>query len=251
MASNTVGKLVIVRHGLTEWSGKFTGWTDVDIIPEGITYVKKYGQKLKEEGYLFDIAYTSYLKRAIRTLWWFMSEIDQMYLPVHNYWQFNERHYGALQGLSKAETAQKLGEEQVNIWRRSYNTAPPPLTYDDKRHPRFEAKYRHLDPRNLPLSESLADTYKRAVPMFKETIHKDLMAGKNVIFSAHNNSLRAIIKHMDNLSDEEVMKLNIAYSIPLVYEFHSDGTPKKHYYLESDEVVQKVIEAIKNQAKGK
>lgn len=243
------GKLVIIRHGLTEWSGKFTGWTDIDIIEPGVTAAYKYGQKLKNEGYRFDIAYTSYLKRAIRTLWTALDALDQMYLPVVNSWKLNERHYGALQGQSKPEMVEKYGAEQVQQWRRSYNVPPPQMSLNDPAHPSHDPKYAGVDPQILPSGECLADTYERSVPYFQDHVIQDIKAGKNVILSGHHNSLRSIVKFLDNISDEEVVKVNIPYCIPLVYEFDKQGQATKHYYLESDAVVAEVIANIKNQTK--
>ncbi len=234
---------------MTEWSGKFTGWTDVDIIEEGIKEAYKYGRKLKEEGFTFDVCYTSYLKRAIRTLWVFMDALDMMHLPVVNSWKLNERHYGALQGESKPGMVEKYGEEQVNLWRRSYDVPPPKLQADDPRHPAHDPKYQGIDPVLLPASESLKDTYERSVPYFQETVESDLRQGKDVLLSGHHNSLRAIIKYLDNLSEDEVAKVNVPYCIPLVYELDGNARPLKHYYLAPDEEVKRVIDSIKKQTK--
>jgi len=215
-------KLVIIRHGLTEWSNRFTGWTDIDIAPEGIEMTKKYALRLKEKEYKFDIGFTSVLKRGIRTLEIVLETLGQESIPVIKDWHLNERNYGDLQGQNKAEAIVKYGEAQVKIWRRSYDAAPPN-------------------------GESLKDTYNRSVPYFQKTIEPEIKKGKKIILSGHHNSLRAIIKYLDNISDEDVVGLNIPYCIPLVYEFDENLKPIRHYYLASDEEVKKVIESIKNQ----
>ena len=217
-------KLVIIRHGLTEWSNRFTGWTDIDIAPEGIEMTKKYALRLKEKEYKFDIGFTSVLKRGIRTLEIVLETLGQESIPVIKDWHLNERNYGDLQGQNKAEAIVKYGEAQVKIWRRSYDAAPPN-------------------------GESLKDTYNRSVPYFQKTIEPEIKKGKKIILSGHHNSLRAIIKYLDNISDEDVVGLNIPYCIPLVYEFDENLKPIRHYYLASDEEVKKVIESIKNQTK--
>lgn len=242
-------KLVIIRHGITEWATKFTGWTDIDVAPAGIEETKKYGKKLKEEGFLFDIAYTSYLKRAIRTLWTVLDEMDLLWIPMIKDWHMNERHYGALQGLNKAETAAKYGEDQVNIWRRSYDTSPPLLELSDSRHPSHDEKYKEISPSELPAGESLKDTINRFIPYWQTEIEPQIKNGKKILVSLHSNSLRALIKYLDNLSSDEIMKVNVPYCIPLVYELDEHLKPIKHYYLATDEEVQNVIDAIKNQAK--
>ncbi|MCX7881434.1 MAG: 2,3-diphosphoglycerate-dependent phosphoglycerate mutase [Patescibacteria group bacterium] len=240
--------LVIIRHGLTEWTKKFTGWTDIDLAPEGVEMTKKYAARLREENIKFDFGFTSVLKRGYRTLEIVLEVLGQKEIPVIRDWHLNERHYGALQGLGKPETAAKYGEEQVAIWRRSYDVPPPKLELSDPRHPRFDPLYKDIPPEKLPSSESLKDTYARTVPYFKEKIESLLKKGKNVILSGHSNSLRSIIKYLDNLSDEEIVGVNVPYCIPLVYEWE-EGVIKKHYYLASDDEVKTVIEAIKNQAK--
>ncbi len=242
-------KIVIVRHGITEWATKFTGWTDIDVAPSGIEETKKYGKKLKEMGYTFDLSYTSYLKRAIRTLWTVLDEMDLLWIPMIKDWHMNERHYGALQGLNKAETATKYGEEQVTIWRRSYDTSPPLLEQGDLRHPSNDAKYKDVDPTKLPVGESLKDTIDRFIPYWKSEVEPQIKKGKKIIVSLHSNTLRALIKYLDNLSSEEIMKVNVPYCIPLVYELDENLKPIKHYYLAPDEEVQRVIEGIKNQTK--
>jgi len=242
-------KIVIIRHGITEWATKFTGWTDIDVTQSGIEETKKYGKKLKELGYSFDLSYTSYLKRAIRTLWTVLDEMDLLWIPMIKDWRMNERHYGALQGLNKAETATKYGEEQVAIWRRSYDVAPPLLELSDPRHPSNDSKYKGISPSDLPTGESLKDTIERFIPYWKSEVEPQITKGKKIIVSLHSNSLRALIKYLDNLSSEEIMKVNIPYCIPLVYELDENLKPIKHYYLAPDEEVQRVIEGIKNQTK--
>jgi 2,3-bisphosphoglycerate-dependent phosphoglycerate mutase len=244
-------KLVFVRHGKTSWADKFTGWTDVDVSPEGIQVTKKFARRLTDAGFRFDIAYTSYLKRAIRTLWTTLDEIDQMHIPVMTSWQLNERHYGALQGLNKAETAAKYGDSQVAVWRRSFDTPPPVLEVDDPRHPRYDKKYASIEPGLLPAAESLKDTIVRTVPYWEETIVPQVTSGKSVIISAHGNSIRAIAKHVEGISNEAIMGLNIAYSIPLVYEFDQEMKFIKKYYLATDAEVDTIISEIKSQGKSK
>lgn len=242
-------KFVIIRHGLSEWSNRFTGWTDIDLAPSGIEETKKYGLKLKELGYTFDLGFTSYLKRGIRTLEIVLEAMGLLTIPVIKAWQLNERHYGALQGLNKPETVAKYGKEQVDIWRRSYDIPPPPLEKTDPRHPSNDPVYKDIDPALLPSSECLKDTYNRSVPYFQKMIEPEIKEGKKVILSGHHNSLRAIIKYLDNISNEEIVSLNVPYCIPLVYELDANLKPIKHYYLASDEEVKRVIEGIKNQTK--
>lgn len=242
-------KLVLIRHGITEWATRFTGWTDIDVAPVGIEMTKKYGKALKEKGYTFDLSYTSLLKRGIRTLWTALDEMDLLWIPMIKHWRLNERHYGALQGLNKAETAEKYGAEQVNIWRRSYDVPPPKLTPDDPRHPSLDPKYKGFDPKELPLGESLKDTIERFLPFWQAEVEPQIKNGKKVICSLHSNTLRALIKYLDNLSPEEIMKVNVPYCIPLVYELDDNLKPLKHYYLAPDEEVAAVIESIKNQAR--
>lgn len=242
-------KLVIVRHGLSEWSNRFTGWTDIDLAPSGVDETKKYGLKLKELGYSFDLGFTSYLKRGIRTLEIVLKEMGLSKIPIIKAWQLNERHYGALQGLNKPETVAKYGKEQVDIWRRSYDIPPPPLEKNDPRHPANNPVYKDVDPLLLPSSECLKDTYNRSVPYFQKMIEPEIKAGKKIILSGHHNSLRAIIKYLGNISNEEIVSLNVPYCIPLVYELDENLKAIKHYYLASDEEVRRVIEGIKNQTK--
>jgi 2,3-bisphosphoglycerate-dependent phosphoglycerate mutase len=226
-------KLVLLRHGESTWNleNRFTGWTDVDLSENGIKEAHAGGKLLKEGGYVFDIALTSVLKRAIRTLWIAMEEMDQMWLPVENAWQLNERHYGALQGLNKAETAEKYGQEQVKIWRRSYSTPPPALDWDDPRHPHFDPRYAGLSKDQLPACESLEITLGRVMPYWNSRIVPLLKDGQRVLIAAHGNSLRAMVKHLDHISEEEIVELNIPTGIPLVYELNDDLTPIRHYYL--------------------
>lgn len=242
-------KVVLIRHGITSWATRFTGWTDIDVLPEGVEETKKYGAKLKELGYTFDIAYTSYLKRAIRTLWTALDAMDLLWIPMIKDWHMNERHYGALQGLNKAETAAKYGEEQVNIWRRSYDVPPPQLTLDDSRHPKNDPKYKDFDPKELPTGESLKDTIARFIPYWQKEVEPVIRSGKKIIVSLHSNSLRALIKYLDNLDEQQIMKVNVPYCIPLVYELDENLKAVKHYYLAPDEEVARVIDSIKNQAK--
>jgi 2,3-bisphosphoglycerate-dependent phosphoglycerate mutase len=244
-----MNKLVIVRHGLTEWTTRFTGWTDIDLAPAGIEMTKKYALRLKEKNFQFDIGYTSFLKRGIKTLETVLQVLDQENIPIIKDWHLNERHYGALQTLNKAETVEKYGEEQVNIWRRSYDISPPQVDISDPRHPKNDSKYKNIDPSLLPTGESLKLTYERSVPYFKDVVLTKVKDGKRVILSGHHNSLRAIIKYLDNISDLEIVKLNVPYCIPLVYEFDDNLKVIKHYYLASDEEVRSVIDSIKNQTK--
>ena len=245
-----MNRLVIIRHGLTEWSNRFTGWTDIDLSPEGIEMTKKYALRLKEKKYQFDIGFTSVLKRGYKTLEIVFEVLGQTNIPIIKDWHLNERHYGALQTLNKAETVAKFGEEQVLFWRRSYDVSPPKLDINDPRHPSCDFLYKDINPRLLPNGESLKETYQRSVPYFQKTIEPLIKKGKRIILSGHHNSLRAIIKYLDKISDEEVVNLNVPYCIPLVYEFDENAKPLKHYYLASDEEVEQVIELIKNQTKG-
>ncbi len=240
--------LVIVRHGLTAWAKKFTGWTDVDLSPEGIEMAKKYALRLREKNINFDKGFTSVLKRGYQTLEIFLEVLGQKNIPLYRDWHLNERHYGALQGLEKPETVEKYGEEQVNIWRRSYNVAPPKLSFSDPRHPRFDPLYNDVPVEELPSSESLKDTYERTIPYFQKNIEPLLKKGENIILSGHSNSLRAIIKYLNKISDKEIVEVNVPYCIPLIYEWKK-GMIKKYYYLASMEEVRQVIEAIKNQIK--
>ena len=226
-------KLVLLRHGESTWNkdNRFTGWTDVDLSDRGREEAAAAGRLLKEGGYTFDLAFTSVLKRAIRTLWIAMDALDLLWIPVTKDWRLNERHYGALQGLNKAETAARHGDAQIKIWRRSYDIPPPPLTPGDERHPSRDPRYAALDPRKLPLTESLKDTVDRFLPCWYESIAPALRLGTRVIIAAHGNSLRALVKYLDNVSESEIVELNIPTGIPLVYELQDDLTPIRHYYL--------------------
>jgi 2,3-bisphosphoglycerate-dependent phosphoglycerate mutase len=246
-------KLVLLRHGESTWNleNRFTGWTDVDLSPKGVEEAHEADRLLREGGYTFDIAYTSLLKRAIRTLWITLDGMDLMWIPVHRNWRLNERHYGALQGLNKAETAAKYGEKQVLVWRRSYSDPPPPLTPDDERYPGRDRRYAGIPPEELPLAESLKDTVARFLPYWHGTIVPDLRAGKRVLIAAHGNSLRALVKHLDGVSDEEIVGLNIPTGIPLVYELDDDLKPLGHEYLGDPEAARKAAEAVAKQAQQK
>lgn len=242
-------KLVLLRHGESTWNreNRFTGWTDVDLTEKGVKEAREAGRLLREGGYTFDVAYTSVLKRAIRTLWIVLDELDLMWLPVHNAWRLNERHYGALQGLNKAETAARFGEAQVKVWRRSYADPPPALTPDDERHPGRDRRYAGLGRDELPLTESLKDTVARFLPYWQGTIVPDVEAGRGVLIAAHGNSLRALVKHLDGISDAEIVELNIPTGVPLVYELDRDLKPTTHYYLGDPEAVRKAAEAVAKQ----
>ncbi len=244
-------KLGLVRHGESVWNkeDKFTGWTDVDLSEKGILEAKTAGKLLKENGFLFDAAYTSVLKRAIRTLWLIQDEMDLLWIPVNHCWQLNERHYGALQGLNKEEMTAKVGEQQVQIWRRSYDVQPPPLEITDKRYPGNDPKYKELTKKELPLTESLKDTIARVVPYWQKVIAPEIRSGKHVIVAAHGNSLRAMVKYLDGISDEEIANLNIPTGIPLVYELDDKLEPVSHYYLGNTEAVQKAISSVAAQGK--
>ncbi len=243
-------KLVIIRHGESEWNklNLFTGWTDVNLSEQGKKEAKNAGQLLIKEGYDFDVCYTSYLKRAVHTLNIILEELDREWLPVKKSWLLNERHYGALQGLNKAETTQKYGEEQVKIWRRSYDIQPPILEEDDIRNPRNQVQYRDLVKLELPLAESLKDTIARVVPYFEKNIKEDMKQGKRVIIAAHGNSIRALVKYFDGLSEKEIISVNIPTGVPLVYEFDEDFHVKKNYYLGDKDAVEAKIKKVANQA---
>ena len=245
-------KLVLLRHGESIWNkeNKFTGWTDVDLSEKGMLEAKEAGKVLKKEGYEFDAAFTSVLKRAIRTLWITLDEMDFMWIPIYNSWRLNERHYGALQGLNKSEMAQKFGEDQVLIWRRSYDIPPEPLKKNDSRYPGNDPRYKGLSERDLPLTESLKETVARVVPYWKDAIAPALKSGKRVIIAAHGNSLRALVKYLDNISEEEIVKLNIPTGIPLVYELTRDLKPIKHYYLGDQAKIQAAINSVAGQGKA-
>ncbi|MBC7237565.1 MAG: 2,3-diphosphoglycerate-dependent phosphoglycerate mutase, partial [Chloroflexi bacterium] len=235
-----------VRHGQSIWNleNRFTGWVDVDLSENGIKEAAEGARLLLEEGYTFDIAFTSLLKRAIRTLWIIMDKMDLMWIPVQRDWRLNERHYGALTGLNKAETAERHGMEQVHIWRRSYDIPPPPLAEDDPRHPKYDRRYAHLSPQELPSTECLKDVVARMVPYWHEAIAPVIRAGKRVLIVAHGNSLRALVKYLDNISDDEIAELNIPTGIPLVYELDEELKPIQHYYLGDPEVVARAAAAV-------
>ena len=246
-------KLVLLRHGQSAWNleNRFTGWTDVDLSPQGVKEAKSAGKIMKEEGYVFDAVHTSVLKRAVRTTWLVMDEMELMWLPVYNSWRLNERHYGALQGLNKAETAQKYGEAQVKIWRRSYDVQPPALDKKDERFPGFDPRYQELTAEELPLTESLKDTVARVMPYWNKVIVPELKKGKKLLISAHGNSMRALVKYMDKMSDEAVVELNIPTGIPLVYELDDKLHPVRHYYLGNPEEIRKAAESVAKQGKAK
>jgi len=246
-------KLVLLRHGESIWNqkGLFTGWTDVDLSEKGTFEAITSGQVLKQKNFIFDIAYTSVLKRAIRTLWIVMDEMDIMWIPVQRSWRLNERHYGALQGLNKAETAEKHGEKQVLIWRRSYDIRPPSLEKSDKRYPGKDPKYGNLKEDETPTSECLKDTVARVLPYWHEHILPAIKAGSKVLIAAHGNSLRALVKYLDNVPNDEILKLNIPTGIPLVYELDENLKPIKHYYLGDPEEVKKAMQKVADQGKAK
>ena len=246
-------KLVLVRHGQSTWNleNRFTGWTDVGLTDLGREEAHEAGKLLREGGYIFDVAYTSVLRRAIQTLWIALEEMNLEWIPVTNAWQLNERHYGALQGLNKAETAQKFGEAQVKIWRRSYDVPPPALEWDDERHPRFDPRYASLTPEQLPATESLKITLERVLPYWHSTLSPVIKSGKRMIIGAHGNSIRALVKYLDNISDAEITELNIPTGLPLVYELDEDLKPMKSYYLGDPEEAAKKAAAVANQAKVK
>ncbi len=246
-------KLVLLRHGESTWNleNRFTGWTDVDLTARGEKEAKEAGRLLRDGGYTFDVAHVSLLKRAIRTLWITLDTMDLMWIPVHKNWRLNERHYGALQGLNKAETAAKYGDEQVLVWRRSFADPPPPLEADDPRHPSHDRRYSDLAPQELPLAESLKDTIARFLPYWHRNIVPDLNAGERVLIAAHGNSLRALVKHLDGTSDEAIVNLNIPTGVPLVYELDEKLRPIRHYYLGDPEAVRKAAEAVAKQAQRK
>jgi len=246
-------KLVLLRHGESQWNkeNRFTGWTDVDLTDKGIEEAKSAGRILLQKEYTFDVAYTSLLKRAIHTLWYVMDEMDLAWIPVNRSWRLNEKSYGALQGLNKAETAQKYGAEQVLKWRRSFDIQPPALELDDKRHPANDIKYGSIKKDLLPATESLKDTIARFLPYWKETIEPEILANKKVLIVAHGNSLRSLVKHLDELSNEEILGLNIPTGIPLVYELNEDMEVVTKQYLGDADAIKKAMEQVKNQAKAK
>lgn len=243
--------LVLLRHGESVWNKEnlFTGWTDVELSEKGVSEAKAAGQTLKSEGFDFDICYTSYLKRAIHTLQLALDEMDRAWLPVEKSWKLNERHYGALQGLNKSETAEKYGEDQVKVWRRSYATCPPALEPSDERNPASQVQYRDVDPEDLPLTECLKDTVARAYPYFEEVIKPRMVAGDRVLIAAHGNSLRALVKMFDGMSDDEITGVNIPTGVPLVYEFDGDFNIISKRYLGDQEALKAKMDAVANQGK--
>ena len=246
-------KLVLLRHGESIWNreNRFTGWTDVDLSEKGISEAKNAGKILRESGFIFDVAYTSVLKRAIRTLWMVQDELDLMWIPVHFSWRLNERHYGALQGLNKAEMASKYGEKQVLIWRRSYDIQPPALSKDDVRYSGNDPRYKDLKENEIPLTECLEDTVKRFLPYWNEVLSPEVKSGRRVLISAHGNSLRALVKYLDNVSNDEIVGINIPTGIPLIYELDDNLKPTKHYYLGNEEDIKKAMDAVARQGKTK
>ena len=244
-------KLVLIRHGESTWNleNRFTGWTDVELTPTGVEQAKEAGRLLKAEGYEFDVAYTSVLKRAIWTLWHTLDQMDRTWLPVVHSWRLNERHYGGLQGLNKAETAKKYGDEQVLVWRRSYDTPPPELDANDERSERSDPRYAKLKPEDVPLTECLKDTVARVLPVWNESIGPAIKAGKRVVIAAHGNSIRALVKYLDDIADDAIVGVNIPNGIPLVYELDANLKPIKSYYLGDEEAAKAAAAAVANQGK--
>ena len=243
--------LVLLRHGESTWNmeNRFTGWTDVDLSPRGIEEARAAGRRMLSDGYVFDVAFTSVLKRAIRTLWLALDEMDLMWIPVYKSWRLNERHYGALQGLNKLETVERHGETQVKIWRRSYDIRPPALSADDPRSPSNDPRYSDLDPQDIPLTECLKDTVDRVLPYWNQMIAPAVRAGKRVLIASHGNSLRALVKYLDKISDAAIVELNIPTGIPLVYELNDDLTPIRHFYLGDPEAIERASQAVADQTK--
>jgi 2,3-bisphosphoglycerate-dependent phosphoglycerate mutase len=248
-----VKKAVFLRHGESIWNKEnlFTGWTDVELSEKGTQEAIEAGRVLKSEGYLFDIAFTSVLKRAVKTLWLALEQMDLMWIPVHNSWRLNERHYGALQGLNKVAMVDKFGADQVRLWRRSYDIRPPSLDPNDERSPSKDPRYAALEGKDVPLAECLKDTVARVLPYWHETLAPAIQSGTRVIIAAHGNSMRALVKYLDHIPDEEIVGLNIPTGVPLVYEFNDDLSPIRHYYLGDPEAIQKAIESVANQTKKK
>lgn len=246
-------KVVLLRHGESEWNlaNRFTGWTDVDLTEKGMQEAKAAGKVLKEEGFTFDIVFTSVLKRALKTMWIALEEMDLLWIPFVKNWRLNERHYGGLQGLNKAETAAEHGEEKVLIWRRSYDIPPPELEKTDDRYPGNDPRYADMDPKDVPTTECLKDTVDRFLPFWHESIAPTIKSGKKVLIAAHGNSLRALVKYLDNMSEEDIIKLNIPTGMPLVYELDEDLKPIKHYYLGDEEAVKAAMNKVANQGKAK
>jgi 2,3-bisphosphoglycerate-dependent phosphoglycerate mutase len=248
-----MNRLVLLRHGESTWNkeNRFTGWTDVDLSERGVKEAIEAGKTLKKEGFQFRIAYTSYLTRAIRTLWLTLEQMDLLWIPVRKTWRLNEKHYGVLQGLNKSEMAEKYGDEQVLIWRRSYDIPPPPMEDNDPRHPRFDHRYRDLEPKDIPATESLKETVERIVPYWKEEMAPKLKTEKEVIVAAHGNSLRGIVKYLKNISDKDIVGLNLPTGIPYVFEFDDDLNLRKDYFLGDPELIRKLMEEVANQGKKK
>ena len=246
---SNIGKLILVRHGQSIWNleNLFTGWTDVDLADQGREEAARAGRQLLEEKLVVDVAFTSVLKRAIRTLWIMLDEMDRMWIPVERSWRLNERHYGALQGLDKAQTVERHGEAQVKVWRRSYDIPPPPLAIDDPRHPRFDPRYADVPPTELPAAESLKDTLARVLPLWNSRIAPELRRGRNVLVAAHGNSLRAVVKMLDNVSESEIVELNIPTGVPLLYELDSQLKPLASRYLGNPAAIAAAAEAVKRQ----
>jgi 2,3-bisphosphoglycerate-dependent phosphoglycerate mutase len=246
-------RLVLLRHGESTWNkqNRFTGWKDVDLSERGVNEATEAGRVLKKEGFDFKVAYTSYLTRAIRTLWLALEEMDLLWIPVYKTWRLNEKHYGILQGLNKSETAEKYGDEQVQIWRRSYDVPPPPMQDDDPRHPRFDHRYRDLKPSEIPATESLKETVERILPYWHDDISIKLNKHGEVLVAAHGNSLRGIVKYLKNISDEDIVGVNLPTGIPYVFEFDDDMKLQKDYFLGDAEVIRKLMEEVANQAKKK
>ncbi|HXZ96575.1 MAG TPA: 2,3-diphosphoglycerate-dependent phosphoglycerate mutase [Burkholderiales bacterium] len=246
-------KLVLLRHGESTWNkeNRFTGWTDVALSETGVQEARTAALLLKQKGFVFDVAYSSLLQRAIKTLWIVLEDMELMWIPVNLSWRLNERHYGALQGLNKSETAAKFGEQQVLLWRRSYDVRPPALDESDERNPRHDPRYRDVPKKYLPLTECLKDTVTRFLPYWNETIAPAITSGQKVIISAHGNSLRALVKHIDHISDQEIVQLNIPTGVPLVYELDNNLKPLKHYYLGDEKSVTQAMQAIANQGKAR
>ncbi len=246
-------KIILLRHGESIWNkeNRFTGWTDVDLTEKGVEEAKKAGELLREAGFVFDLVHTSVLRRAIKTLWLALEQLDLMWIPVTHSWRLNERHYGALQGLNKAETATKFGDEQVLAWRRSYDTPPPELTANDPRYAGSDPRYRGLAPNQVPLTECLKDTVARVLPYWNQSIAPDIRAGKRVLITAHGNSLRALVKYLDKVSDQDIVGLNIPTGVPLVYELDDALKPIRHYYLGDQAEVEKAMQAVASQGKAK
>jgi len=248
-----VKKAVLLRHGESTWNKEnlFTGWTDVELSEKGTQEAIEAGRVLLAEGYVFDVAYTSVLKRAIKTLWLALEQMDLMWIPIHNSWRLNERHYGDLQGLNKAAMVDRFGMEQVMLWRRSYDVPPPALNTNDDRSPAKDPRYADLDPKDIPMAECLKDTVARVLPYWHETIVPAIKSGKRVLVAAHGNSMRALIKYLDNMPEDEIVGLNVPTGIPLVYEFNDDMTPIRHYYLGDQEAINQAVQKVADQTKKK